>query len=61
MAIKLLPRGRSIDRNVEREVKSQSSISHPHVVRFRSLFLTPTHLAIVMEYVPGGDLYHYVA
>ena len=25
------------------------------------VFLTPTHLALAMEYAPGGDLYQHVA
>lgn len=25
------------------------------------VFLTPTHLALAMEYAPNGDLYHYVS
>jgi serine/threonine protein kinase len=24
------------------------------------VFLTPTHLVLVLEYCPGGDLFHYV-
>ena len=61
MAIKYLQRGRSIDKHVSRELKSHISFCHPHVVRFRHLFLTKTHLAIVFEYAEGGDLYCYVS
>ena len=61
MAIKYLQRGRSIDKHVSRELKSHISFCHPHVVRFRHLFLTKTHLAIVFEYAEGGDLYGYVS
>lgn len=42
-----------------REVLYHSSLCHPHIVQFREVFLSPTHLALVMEYVPGGDLYDY--
>lgn len=34
--------------------------SHPHVIRFRECFLTTKHLAIVMEYVAGGNLHQLV-
>jgi serine/threonine-protein kinase SRK2 len=34
---------------------------HPHVIQFKEVFLTPTHLAIAMEYAPGGDLFSYVS
>ena len=43
-----------------REILSHSSFCHPHVVLFREVFLTPTHLGIALEYVSGGDLYSYV-
>lgn len=33
---------------------------HPHVVRLNDIFLTPHHLAVVLELVPGGDLFSYV-
>lgn len=33
----------------------------PHVVRFKNLFLTNSHLAVVLEYVEGGDLFQYCA
>ena len=34
--------------------------AHPHIVRFIEVFLTRTHLAIVMEFAPGGDMFEYV-
>ena len=33
---------------------------HPNIVQFREIFLTPVHLAIVMEYAAGGDMFEYV-
>lgn len=45
---------------VEREILSHRSCSaHPHIVRFREVFLTPRYLAIAMEYAAGGDLFEY--
>ena len=45
---------------VEREILSHRSCSaHPHIVRFREIFLTPRYLAIAMEYAAGGDLFEY--
>ena len=46
---------------VEREIVNHSNFVHPHVVQFKEVFLTPTHLAIAMEYAPGGDLFSYVS
>ncbi|CAH9118485.1 unnamed protein product [Cuscuta europaea] len=34
------------------------SLKHPNIVRFKEVLLTPTHLAIVMEYAAGGELFH---
>lgn len=33
-----------------------SAARHPHIVELRAVFLTPLHLAAVMEYVDGEDL-----
>eukprot|EP00268_Persea_americana_P033295 TRINITY_DN32989_c0_g2_i2.p1 TRINITY_DN32989_c0_g2~~TRINITY_DN32989_c0_g2_i2.p1 ORF type:complete len:292 (+),score=48.31 TRINITY_DN32989_c0_g2_i2:134-1009(+) len=33
------------------------SLKHPNIVRFKEVLLTPTHLAIVMEYAAGGELF----
>lgn len=61
MAIKFLERGPGIGRGVVREVLNHRLlVAHPHIVRFREAFLTPRHLAIVMEYAAGGDMFEYV-
>ena len=49
MAVKFLPRGPDkVTKHVERELRSHSSFCHPHVVLFKEVFLTQSHLAIVM-------------
>ena len=45
---------------MEREVICHSNFCHPHVVQFKEIFLTPSHLGIAMEYAPGGDMFQYV-
>ena len=35
-------------------------VAHPNIVQFREIFLTPQHLAIVMEFAAGGDMFEYV-
>ena len=35
-------------------------MAHPNIVQFREIFLTHKHLAIVMEYANGGDMFDYV-
>ena len=49
-----------ITKHVEREVICHSNFCHPHVIQFKEIFLTPNHMAIAMEYAPGGDMFQYV-
>ena len=60
VAIKFLPRGPRINVNVEREILNHKNLLHHHVVQFMGVFLTRRHLAIIMEYAPGGDLMDYI-
>ncbi|XP_020106827.1 serine/threonine-protein kinase SAPK7-like isoform X2 [Ananas comosus] len=57
VAMKYIPRGQKIDGNVAREIINQRSLRHPNIIRFKEVVLTPTHLAIVMEYAAGGELF----
>jgi serine/threonine protein kinase len=42
---------------VQREIINHRSLRHPNIIRFKEVILTPTHLAIVMEYASGGELF----
>ncbi|KAK2657405.1 hypothetical protein Ddye_010457 [Dipteronia dyeriana] len=57
VAVKYIERGDKIDGNVRREIINHRSLRHPNIVRFKEVILTPTHLAIVMEYASGGELF----
>ncbi|GLT34668.1 hypothetical protein SLA2020_091710 [Shorea laevis] len=57
VAVKYIERGKKIDANVQREIINHRSLRHPNIVRFKEVCLTPTHLAIVMEYAAGGELF----
>lgn len=57
VAVKYIERGDKIDENVQREIINHRSLRHPNIVRFKEVLLTPTHLAIVMEYAAGGELF----
>lgn len=57
VAVKYIERGEKIDENVQREIINHRSLRHPNIVRFKEVFLTPTHLGIVMEYAAGGELF----
>ncbi|KAL5565664.1 hypothetical protein UlMin_028828 [Ulmus minor] len=59
--MKYIERGHKIDENVAREIINHRSLRHPNIIRFRRLVvLTPTHLAIVMEYAVGGELFEII-
>ncbi|KAK9069346.1 hypothetical protein SSX86_011248 [Deinandra increscens subsp. villosa] len=57
LAVKFIERGQKIDEHVEREILNHRSLRHPNIIRFKEVLLTPTHLAIVMEYAAGGELF----
>ncbi|KAK8710917.1 hypothetical protein V6N13_146226 [Hibiscus sabdariffa] len=56
-AVKYIERGAKIDEHVQREIMNHRSLKHPNIIRFKEVLLTPTHLAIVMEYAAGGELF----
>ncbi|KAJ0790723.1 putative protein kinase CAMK-OST1L family [Helianthus annuus] len=58
-AVKFIERGQKIDEHAEREILNHRSLRHPNIIRFKEVLvlLTPTHLAIVMEYAAGGELF----
>ncbi|KAL8112568.1 hypothetical protein AgCh_020043 [Apium graveolens] len=56
-AVKYIERGKKIDENVQREIINHRSLTHPNIVRFKEVMLTPSQLAIVMEYAAGGELF----
>ncbi|KAL8034241.1 hypothetical protein ABFX02_12G014700 [Erythranthe guttata] len=56
-AVKYIERGKKIDGLVQREIMNHRSLNHPNIIRFKEVLLTPTHLAIVMEYAEGGELF----
>ncbi|CAK9168277.1 unnamed protein product [Ilex paraguariensis] len=57
VAMKYIERGQRIDENVAREIINHRSLRHPNIIRFKEVLVTPTHLAIVMEYAAGGELF----
>ncbi|KAL3818928.1 hypothetical protein ACJIZ3_004833 [Penstemon smallii] len=57
LAVKYIKRGDKIDEHVQREIMNHRSLKHPNIIRFKEVLLTETHLAIVMEYAAGGELF----
>jgi len=60
VAAKFLERGEKIDENVMREILNHKQLQHTHIVQFRGVLLTETHLVILMEYADGGELFQRV-
>lgn len=61
VAIKFIQLGpRFYSKYVERELFNHRLLAHPHIVCFKEVFITSHWLAIVMEYVGGGNLQQYV-
>ncbi|KAI4382035.1 hypothetical protein MLD38_008046 [Melastoma candidum] len=56
-AVKYIERGNKIDEHVQREIINHRSLHHPNIIAFKEVLLTPSHLAIVMEYAAGGELF----
>ena len=59
-AIKYIERGDKITEHVRREIVNHRNLNHPNVVKFKQCLLTPTHLAVAMEAIGGGELFSYV-
>ncbi|KAL4423967.1 hypothetical protein ABPG75_001268 [Micractinium tetrahymenae] len=62
VALKFIERGKEniSSKYVEREIINHMKLRHPHIVELQEVFLTDTHLVLVLEYAPGGDLAEYV-
>uniref|UniRef100_A0A251UTY1 non-specific serine/threonine protein kinase n=1 Tax=Helianthus annuus TaxID=4232 RepID=A0A251UTY1_HELAN len=58
-AVKFIERGQKIDEHAEREILNHRSFeaSKYYQIQRVLVLLTPTHLAIVMEYAAGGELF----
>jgi serine/threonine-protein kinase SRK2 len=43
-----------------REIMNHQQLLHPHIVQLKEVMSVPPYLALVMEYVPSGDMFSYV-
>jgi hypothetical protein len=61
LALKIIDKSKTVgakeSKMIENEVKSMRSINHPHCVRLYDVVDTATEIYLVMELVPGGDLF----
>ena len=64
VAIKMLNRARirelGILEKVRREIKILKILHHPHIIRLYEVIETPSDVFLVMEFVPGGELFDYI-
>ncbi|KAG1659494.1 hypothetical protein FOA52_015336 [Chlamydomonas sp. UWO 241] len=58
VAIKFLEKGKT--RYIEAEIVNHSGLFHPHVIGFRSVFLTAHYVCLVLDYSPRGTLSSYI-
>mmetsp|Transcript_30394 Transcript_30394/g.57279 ORF Transcript_30394/g.57279 Transcript_30394/m.57279 type:complete len:431 (-) Transcript_30394:248-1540(-) len=59
-AVKFVERGELVDEAIKKEVINHCMLCHENIARFREVILRPRHLAIVMEFAQGGDLFNAV-
>ncbi|XP_072919197.1 5'-AMP-activated protein kinase catalytic subunit alpha-2 [Hemitrygon akajei] len=64
VAVKILNRQkiRSLDvvGKIKREIQNLKLFRHPHIIKLYQVISTPTDFFMVMEYVPGGELFDYI-
>ena len=44
----------------KREIENALRFRHPHIIKMYQVYSSPTDLFLVMEYVPGGELFEYI-
>ncbi|CAD7700293.1 unnamed protein product [Ostreobium quekettii] len=59
VAVKFIRRG-SVDERVKRELLIVRKLYHRHIALFREAVLGPTHLCLLFDFVPGGNLESYL-
>lgn len=64
VAVKILNKQKiktsKMDEKIKREIKILKLFRHPHIIRLYEVIETPQDILLVMEYVPGGELFEYI-
>jgi 5'-AMP-activated protein kinase catalytic alpha subunit len=64
VAIKILNRKKlahmDMGQKLWREIQILGMFNHPHIIRLYEVIDTPSDIFVVMEYVPGGELFDYI-
>ncbi|TFK40006.1 kinase-like domain-containing protein [Crucibulum laeve] len=46
--------------HIEREIVVMKLVDHPNIMKLYDVWETPTHLYLILEYVPGGELFKHL-
>ena len=46
-----------METQIRREIEIQSHLKHPNILKLYSYFYSPTHLFLITEYCPGGEVF----
>jgi len=64
VAVKILNRKKikslRMDLKIRREISNMKMFRHPHIIRLYEVIESTTDIFMVMEYVPGGELFDYI-
>lgn len=64
VAIKILNREKikkmDVAEKINREIQILKLFRHPHIIKLYEVITTPTDIFMIMEYVPGGELFDYI-
>ncbi|KAJ3427105.1 non-specific serine/threonine protein kinase [Anaeramoeba flamelloides] len=64
VAIKIISKKKlkdlKLDQKIKREIQAMKIFCHPHIVRLYEVIESIEHLYLVIEYVPGGELFEYL-
>lgn len=59
VALKVVNRAKQGDR-LQREIEILRLFRHPHIIRLYEVIYTSEEVYMVVEYVPGGELFEYL-
>ena len=45
---------------INREIQILKLFRHPHIIKMYEVIITPTDIFMIMEYVPGGEMFDYI-
>jgi 5'-AMP-activated protein kinase catalytic alpha subunit len=64
VAIKILEKERIVDgadvERVKREIHILTRVQHPNIIRLFEVIDSPRHIFLIMNYLPGGELFDHI-